>query len=291
MFRKLAAVPGLRVVLAGMFVTILAGTPTVCAQQAADPPTPVQQTQDQQAQTQQTQDQQTTGQQTTGQPNQAQQQTDNQQSSSQGASPEESTSRRKAKPRDFKNWTFNAGGGASLTNGATTTFARGGGGIAAAGVARNYSKYFGLRADVQFDNLPLRNSALHLAQASGGNDHVYSVTADMIINIPATKVWGGYFLIGPSYFHRTGKLDSSGAVPGSACNPFWMWWGNCLAGNLRLDGKFLTSTVNEFGENFGGGITHKISPKLEIYGEFRYLHGSHNGITTDLRPITIGVRW
>jgi len=285
MFRKLATVPGLRVVLAGIFVTILAGTPTVCAQQAAGQPTA-----DQQTTGQQTTDQQATGQQTPAQPSQAQQQTDNQ-SSSQEASPEESTSRRKAKPRDFKNWTFNAGGGASLTNGTTRTFARGGGGIGAAGVARNYSKYFGLRADVQFDNLPLRNSALHLAQASGGNDHVYSFAADMIFNLPVTKVWGGYIVAGPSYFHRTGKLDSSAALPGSACNPFWMWWGACYANSLRLDGKFLTSTVNQFGENFGGGIARKITPKLEIYGEFRYLHGSHNGITTDLRPVTIGVRW
>jgi len=168
---------------------------------------------------------------------------------------------------------------------------RGGGGIAAAGVARNYSKYFGLRGDVQFDNLPLRNSALHLAQASGGNDHVYSVTADMIFSIPATKVWSGYIVAGPSYFHRTGKLDSSAARPGSACDPFWVWWGACYAGSLRLDGKFLTSTVNQFGENFGVGIARKITPKFEIYGEFRYLHGSHNGITTDLRPVTIGLRW
>jgi hypothetical protein len=276
MFRKLAAVAGLRVVLAGMFVTILAGTPTVCAQQAATQPTPVQQTQDQQ---------------TPVQPSQAQQQTDSQQSSSQEAPPEESTSRRRAKPREYKNWTFNAGGGASLTNGTTRTFVRGGGGIAAAGVARNYSKYFGLRGDVQFDNLPLRNSALHLAQASGGNDHVDSVTADMIVTIPATKVWSGYLVAGPSYFHRTGKLDSSAALPGTTCNSFWMWWGACHANSLRLDGKFLTSTVNQFGENFGMGIARKIRPNLEIYGEFRYLHGSHNGITTDLRPVTIGLRW
>ncbi|MGO9088142.1 MAG: outer membrane beta-barrel protein [Candidatus Sulfotelmatobacter sp.] len=281
MFRKLVTVPGLRVVLAGMFVTILAGTPRVCAQQAAGQPTS----------DQQTQNQQTTDQQAPAQPAQTQQQTNSQQSSSQEASPEESVSRRRAKPRDYKNWTFNAGGGASLTNGATKTFARSGGGIGAAGVARNYSKYFGLRADVQFDNLPLHNSALHLAQASGGNDHVYSFAADMIFNLPVTKVWGGYIVVGPSYFHRTGKLDSSAALPGSVCNPFWAWWGDCLAGSLRQDGKFLTSTVNEFGENFGGGITHKITPKFEIYAEFRYLHGSHNGITTDLRPITIGVRW
>ena len=186
------------------------------------------------------------------------------------------------------------GGGGSLTNGTTRTFVRGGGGVAAAGVARNYGRYFGLRADVQFDNLPLRNSALQLAQAPGANDHVYSVMVDPIFNIPATKNWSGYFLVGPSYLHRSGKLDSSGAVPGAGCNPFWEWWGACYGGapgSLRADGKFLKSSLNQYGENFGVGIAHKIRPNVEIYAEFRYLHGTRHGITTDLRPITVGVRW
>jgi len=49
--------------------------------------------------------------------------------------------------------------------------------------------------------------------------------------------------------------------------------------------------MNQFGENFGGGITRKIRPNMDLYVEFRYLHGKGDGTTTDLRPITIGVRW
>ena len=120
------------------FVTILAGAATLVAQQApAQPP----------------------AQQAPSQPPAAHE-PDNQPPSSQEASQEESTSRRKVKPRAYKNWSFNVGGGASVDNGATKTYVRGGGVIATAGVARNYSKYFGLRADFQWDNLPLRNSAL-----------------------------------------------------------------------------------------------------------------------------------
>jgi hypothetical protein len=267
MIRKSVTAPGFRVVLAIMFfVTILAEVSTVRAQQTSEQQSPTQ-------------------------PGQAQQQPETQQSSGQEASPEESASRRRAKPPAYKKWMFNVGGGASLTSGTTRTFARGGGGVAAAGVARNYSKYFGLRADVQFDNLPLRNTALVEAQASGGNDHVFSVMVDPIFNIPATKQWSGYFVVGPSYFHRSGKLDSSAATPGAACNPFWAWWGACYAGSLRLDGKFLRTSLNEYGENLGVGIARKIRPNIEVYAEFRYLHGTHNGNTTDLRPITMGVRW
>ena len=183
------------------------------------------------------------------------------------------------------------GGGASLTNGTTRKFVRGGGGVGAAGAARNYSKYFGVRLDFQFDNLPLRASALQAAQASGATDHVYSLMLDPIINIPVSKNWGGYIVFGPAFYHRSGKLDSSSAIPGSACNPFFIWWGHCFNGSLPINGQFLHSSQNEFGYNFGGAITRKIRPNMDLYVEFRYLHGKHNNITTDLRPITIGVRW
>ena len=223
------------------------------------------------------------------QPAQPQQQTDNQQPSGQEA-PEESTSRRK-KPHDYNNWSFNVGGGGSLVYGTTNSYVRGGGGVADAGVARNYSKYFGFRLDFQWDNLPLRNSALQLAQAPGATSQVYSLMLDPIINLPVSRDWGGYFLVGPAFYHRSGKLDSSSAIPGSACNGFWTWWGVCSAGSIPLNGRFLKSSQNEIGENFGFGVTRKIRPNIEIYGEFRILHGSHNNITTDLRPITVGVRW
>jgi opacity protein-like surface antigen len=226
------------------------------------------------------------------QPSAAQPQTQQQpdQSDSQEASPEETT-RPRTKPLDYKKWAFNVGGGASLPYGTTDTYVRGGGGIAAAGAARNYSKYFGFRLDFQFDNLPLRTSALELAQAPGATAHVYSLMLDPIINIPVSKNWGGYLVFGPSFLHRSGKLDSSSAVPGSACNGFFIWWGHCFDSGLPINGNFLHSSQNEFGYNFGGGITRKIRPNLELYAEFRYLHGKHNNITTDLRPITIGIRW
>jgi opacity protein-like surface antigen len=260
MIRKLATIPGLRF-LAVLIVPM--GIAVVHAQQPSAQQQPASQPQTQQ------------------QPDQ---------SSSQEASPEETT-RPRSKPRDYKKWTFNVGGGASLPNGTTNTYVRGGGGIAAAGAARNYSKYFGLRLDFQFDNLPLRTSALELAQAPGATDHVYSLMLDPIINIPASKNWGGYLVFGPSFLHRSGKLDSSAAVPGSACNGFFTWWGHCFDNSLPINGNFLHSSQNEFGYNFGGGITRKIRPNMDLYVEFRYLHGKHNNITTDLRPITIGIRW
>ncbi len=266
MSRKFATVSGVSVVLA-LLITILTGTGIVQAQQApAQQAPPAQQT-----------------------PTQPQPET--QQPSSQEAAPEEIGPTRKTKVKEYKTWIFNIGGGASLTNGNTKNFVRSGGGIAAAGVAHNYSKYFGLRLDFQFDNLPLRASGLQAAQAPGATSHVYSLALDPIINIPVTKVWGGYIVGGGSFFHRSGKLDSSTAIPGSGCNAFFTWWGNCYNASLPVNRNFLSASQNQWGENFGGGVTRKIRANIELYGEFRYVHGKHNNITTDFRPITVGVRW
>lgn len=212
-------------------------------------------------------------------------------SSSQENPDEESTSRRKSRPHDYRNWQYNVGGGGNLPSGNTSVFVKGGGGVVAGGAARNFNRYFGLRLDGMWADLPLRTTALQAAQAPGGSDHVIGVTLGPIFNIPVTKKYSGFVVIGPGFFHRSGELDSSTFVPGSACNSFWSWWGACFNGSVRLSGKFLNSSENQFGLNFGGGVARKVRGNLEIYGEVRYVHGKHNGVTTDLKPITVGVRW
>lgn len=203
---------------------------------------------------------------------------------------EVSTSRRK-KPKDYKSWNYNVGFGANLNSGATKDFVRGGGGVAMAGVARNANKYLGLRADFIFADLPLRDSALQLAQAASASSYFFALTLDPVINIPVTKLWGGYVLFGPGFYHRMGTLNSSTTVPGSACNPFYQWWSACTNVAVPLSGSFVNSTQNEFGYDIGGGVTRKTPSGVEIYLEYRLTHGSRNGTTTDVRPITLGVRW
>ncbi len=265
MIPKFARISSFSFVLQSILLTALAGVPSVHAQQ-----TPTQDPAAQQSQQQPQADQQ---------------------SSSSQETEEVSPLHKKAKAHPYNKWTFNAGGGASLTNGNTQNFVRGGGGIGAIGVARNANSYLGLRLDFQFDNLPLRTSALQAAQATSANDHAYTLMLDPIINIPVTKNWGGYVLGGGTFLHRSGKLDNSSAIPGSACNNFFLWWGHCFNNSLPINGNFAHASQNELGYNFGGGITRKLTPKFELYAEFRYVHGKHNGITTDFRPITVGLRW
>jgi opacity protein-like surface antigen len=280
MIRKPAVFPASRTVRAVCFMAILAGALTALAQ-TPDQTSPDQQNSAQPPSAQQPQ---------SGQP-QSEQQPANSQSGNEEATPEEATPRHRVKPKEFKNWNYNVGGGANVDSGATKKFVVGGGGTFGGGVARNYNKYLGLRLDVQFDNLPLRQTALILAQAPAGNAHVYTATLDPIINIPVNRLWSGYVVFGPSYMYRSGKLQSSTALPGEACNPFFQWWARCFAGSLPLSVNFSRSSHNEFGYNLGGGIARKVYNNVEVYVDFRLVHGDHNNITTDVRPITMGVRW
>jgi hypothetical protein len=212
--------------------------------------------------------------------------------SSQEPADEESISRRK-RIHDYKNWVYNVGAGANLDSGTTRTWVRQGGFVVAGGVARNANKYLGLRMDFDFANLPLRDSTQELVLATGASSHVYSLALNPIINLPVSKLYGGYVLFGPAFYHRSGSLSGDTTVPGTPCNAFWNWWGACQNSNfsIPLSGDFLNSSVNEFGYNVGAGVTRKMPSGVEIYGEIRIMHGSRNNSTTDYRPITIGFRW
>jgi opacity protein-like surface antigen len=201
---------------------------------------------------------------------------------------------RRKRPKDYKNWVFNVGAGASTDSGKTYTWVRGGGGVATAGVARNANKYLGLHADFVIADLPLRQSTLELAQATGASSYVWAINLDPIINVPVTRLWGGYVLFGATYDHRSGSLDNDATIPGTPCNGFWIWWGACSSSadiSLPLSGSFVHSSLNQFGYNVGAGITRKVPSGAEIYVEYRVTHGTSNSIHTDFRPITIGVRW
>jgi opacity protein-like surface antigen len=211
-------------------------------------------------------------------------------SSSQDQAEEELPMRQK-KPRDYKNWNFNVAAGASTVSGTTFDFVRNGGFVAAAGVARNANKYLGLRLDLMFADLPLRDSTQELAQATGATNYAGTVMLDPIFNIPVTSKWSGYGVIGSTFIHRWGTLQDDTTVPGSQCTSFWTWWGACTNISLPLTGDFTSSHQNEFGYNVGGGVARKFPSGAEIYAEYRLIHTSNSPVTTDFRPITIGFRW
>jgi opacity protein-like surface antigen len=215
-----------------------------------------------------------------------------QQSGTEEVSIDEQPGAHRKKVHDYKNWTFDIGAGAHVDSGSTKTWVRGGGVGGTFGVARNANKYLGLRVDLLYDDLPLRQSTLALAQASSATTYALTVMAGPVINIPVTHLYSGYVVFGPGYVRRAGTLHGDTALPGSPCTPFWTWWeGTCPALSLPLNGSFTSTGQNEFAYNIGAGVARKMPSGVEVFAEYRLIHGSANGTTTDMRPVSVGVRW
>ena len=100
--------------------------------------------------------------------------------------------RRFARPsrKDYKNWAYNVGGGASLTNGNTAHYVRGGGGIAAPEWPATPTSILDCASTSSSTIFPCARPRCRPRRRPGATDHVYSLTLGPIINIPVTEGLG-----------------------------------------------------------------------------------------------------
>jgi hypothetical protein len=77
---------------------------------------------------------------------------------------------------------------------------------------------------------------------------------------------------------------------GVICDPYWSWWYGCTIGSVNIITG--SRSANAFGENIGGGLTFRLGEShAKIYTEIRYHHASYDKVSTQLLPLTFGIRW
>ena len=77
---------------------------------------------------------------------------------------------------------------------------------------------------------------------------------------------------------------------GVICTPYWSWWFGCVLGSVNIVTG--TTASNAFGENIGGGLTYRLGEgRIKLYAEARYHHASYNRVSTNILPLTFGIRW
>src|ERR1700683_5075143 len=131
----------IRKLVMGLALAMLAGSGMQAQQNQTQPS----QTQPDQTQPSQTQQDQAQPNQTQAAPEQAPaagQAPATQPSSSSQEAADDEYGRRRAKEKQYKNWTYNVNAGSNLTRATTKTFVKGGGILGGGGVARNFSQYF-----------------------------------------------------------------------------------------------------------------------------------------------------
>lgn len=188
---------------------------------------------------------------------------------------------------DYSKFLFNIGGGIGFPQGDLSSFANHGGNFVVGG-GYNFSRYIGVDSEFMWHDLPINSATKALLQTPGASARQYAWTFNPIVHFPLGHKVGAYAIGGIGWYHRSGETTTPGV--GVICDPYWSWWYGCTIGSVNIITG--SHSANAFGENIGAGFTYRLGEThVKIYTEFRYHHAGYNKVSTNLIPLTFGVRW
>ncbi len=113
--------------------------------------------------------------------------------------------------------------------------------------------------------------------------------------------FGGYGLAGAGIYHRIVQLTSPTVGYTTVCDPYWF---ACYPAAVSVDQILGDRSSNDFGIDFGGGVTFGHEAKFYVEARYHYVWGPTvttpgansqcvNGCSTNASywPLTFGVRW
>lgn len=197
------------------------------------------------------------------------------------------------KHRISNNFAIEAGAGFNAPVGNDTPVITWGGNFTVGG-GLHFSKRFALLAEYQFMDNKLPGSLIADAGSQGGNAHIWSLTLDPVIDLLPKRNNSVYITGGGGFYRKLTSFTDPEEV--EECNYF------CGIGVENVTVGHFSS--NQGGINLGLGITHRLGgiygdpSKTQLFAEARYLFldtpgvNQTNGLgTTELIPVTLGVRW
>jgi opacity protein-like surface antigen len=113
----------------------------------------------------------------------------------------------------------------------------------------------------------------------------------------------GYFLAGGGYYHRIIQLTSPAVGYTTICDPYWLV---CYPAAVSVDNILGSRSSNDFGINFGGGVTFGHEAKFYVEMRYTYVWGPTINTPSNLPagttpsstssnatywPLTFGVRF
>ena len=188
---------------------------------------------------------------------------------------------------DYSRWLFNIGGGIGFPQGDLGSFVNNGANFVVGG-GYNFDRHFGIDTEFMWHDLPINSATKQLLQTPGASARQYAWTFNPMFHFPIRSKLGAYVIGGIGWYHRSGETTT----PGTAviCDPYWSWWFGCTIGTVNIVTG--SSSANAFGENIGGGFTYRLGEShAKLYAEVRYHHALYNRVSTNLLPLTFGIRW
>ena len=133
------------------------------------------------------------------------------------------------------------------------------------------------------------------------NHQMHAFTGNAVYkSMSPDRALGGYVLGGMGLYHRIVQLTSPALGYTAFCDPYWYV---CYPAVVSVDNILGDRSSNDFGINFGGGVTFGKEVKFYVEARFHYVWGptinppAGTTTTTNLStnaqyfPITFGVRF
>ncbi len=182
---------------------------------------------------------------------------------------------------------FNIGGGIGFPQGDLSSFVNDGGNFVVGG-GYNVNHHFALNGEFMWQDLPINSATLAALQTPGASARQYATTFDPMVHTDIGHHLGLYAIGGIGWYHRSGETTTPGV--GVICDPYWSWWFGCTIGSVSIVTG--STSENAFGENIGGGVTYRLGESpFKFYTELRYHHAVYDRVSTNILPLTFGIRF
>jgi hypothetical protein len=152
---------------------------------------------------------------------------------------------------------------------------------------------------------PTPNAAGGTAQLFQSNHQINSVTFNGVWRPHSSGMVGGYVIGGIGYYHRAIDITTPAVGYTTICDPYWLV---CYPALVSTDKIVGTRSSNDFGINFGGGVTFGHNAKFYVESRYHYVWGpdftadkanlpaDYNGRTSFTAnaayfPLTFGIRF
>jgi hypothetical protein len=162
------------------------------------------------------------------------------------------------------------------------------GGNVTGGAGLRFSRRFSLLGEFQFIDNKLPGAFIAEVGGQTGNAHIISITADPVIDLFPKSHNSVYVTGGGGYYHKSTNFNVV------VC---------CDIYGYGVPVSVDSFSSNQLGGSFGLGFTHRLGgtyndSNMKLFAETRYLFihtppiTETNGLgTTELIPVTLGVRW
>jgi hypothetical protein len=185
------------------------------------------------------------------------------------------------------------------------------------GATFNLSPKIGILADYTYARMNGPSKTILVGSTPGGiatssqlvesNHQMHIGTFDLVYKaMPHDSAIGGYVLGGLGIYHRIIQLTSPAIGYTTICDPYWLV---CYPTAVSVDNILGDRSSNDFGINFGGGLTFGHEAKFYVESRYHYVWGPTINAATNLPagvsnpcsggcstnaayfPLTFGVRW